>query len=180
MISPKTIPRNETSRPINSRERPLTRINETCERSGRMRLASPPLLCPTPSPCGCAANADVALTTTRAKPAAIAGTTRRNRVIEEKMCFFRQSIMVRLMPRIDSNISWRFLIQFGFLSLQQVADYRQSELSCKVVKSRIYRLFAHQAIRLSGQTNIIAAMNDGAVKLNIRFGIASRIPNKLK
>jgi hypothetical protein len=48
--------------------------------------------------------------------------------------------------------------QFGFLSLRQAQDYRQSELSCKVVKSRIYKDFARQIIQFSGQTKIYGIM----------------------
>src|SRR5689334_6175563 len=127
MTNPKTIPRKETSRPIKSSEWPSTPIKETVERSGNFRLDSPPL-CGAPSPCGCWANADVALTATRPKPAATVVTTRRKRVIEEKVCLLRQSNMMRLMLDVISSICWRFLIQFGILSYRQAQDYRQSEL----------------------------------------------------
>jgi hypothetical protein len=66
--------------------------------------------------------------------------------------------------------------QFGFLSLRQAQDYRQSELSCKVVKSRIYKDFARQTIQFSGQTKIYGIMaNAGA----FRGGARSKADSEL-
>src|SRR5262249_36900517 len=155
MMKPKTTPSSDTRKPINSSEWPFTPPRKlTLERSGRISSASPPLCAP---PSAGWANPDVAPMARTAMLAAIVVVLRRKWVIEngEKNFLFRQSNVKRLMPKMISNISWRFLlVHYGFLSLQQVADYRQSELSCKVVKSRIYGLFAHLEARLPGQTNI--------------------------